>query len=128
MVDLSKAKVGDTAKFRCGGSAVIEKIHVGINSMGTCDVCLYYKNERFPTFYSNNGCFNGAIFSAFNITEIIQAPEPLPDVVQYCYAYDDSFGYLSANRNALAICIEGLALIKLTFNPNSKEVKAEVVE
>jgi len=72
-VDLSKAKAGDTVKFRCGGEAVIGKISDGENA-DVVDV--YFNDDALPSEYGLDGYHKGERYEhAFDITEVIPAPE-----------------------------------------------------
>lgn len=56
------------------------------------------------------------------------APDPKPPVVIYCNAYDDHFGNLLTEAIDCDTLSNGrLAILKLTWNPDTRTVSAEVV-
>jgi hypothetical protein len=131
MVDLSKAKAGDTVKFRCGGEAVIKGIsvfHPWFNLSfegGVKDTGYYQQGKRFEE--SND---------LFDITEVIPAPEAFDwgtvkvgmaftdnqegDVVQYVgdHIGDKSYAVVQI-PNSSALRFEAFSVLKknLTRSP-----------
>jgi hypothetical protein len=73
MVDLSKARAGDTVKFRCGGEAVIENIQQNFDY----DPLVVYSVTFVDADYVDYGLIGNNLFSCnhFDITEVIPAPE-----------------------------------------------------
>lgn len=126
MVDLSKAKAGDIVHFRCGGEAVIESIKKNF----TKSYDIMFKNNgrrRSAWFYHADGT---QFQPLFDIIEIKPAPEPLPDVFRYANAYPDGLDcrYVSIEKCDYWSHPTRLAVLKITFNPNTLEAKAEVVK
>lgn len=69
-VDLSKARAGDTVKFRCGGQAVIGKVTNGARGS-----TVLFAGTDWSDFYNNDGCkFSQTLPHVMDITEVIPAP------------------------------------------------------
>jgi hypothetical protein len=66
-------EVGDTAVFRCGGKAIIEKIEYELYNLGNR---VYYKGNYYSTLYKNDGkeCDSGDC--VLDIIDIEKAPKP----------------------------------------------------
>lgn len=81
-VDLSKAKAGDTVKFRCGGEAVI----YGIQKQTKDFYRVKMDNEVYG--YKRNGQSYVGYAASLDITEVIPAPEVFDwSTVKWGYAY-----------------------------------------
>lgn len=130
MVDLSKAKVGDIAVFRCGGEAVIESIEK--DEFNQKVYLLEYSNGNGTRFsYNRDGNTAwGKTPYLMDIVSIKPAPEPLPDAVGYVWVFEEDGDMEVCEKNSEYDEFErGLyCKLKITFNPNTLEAKAEVVK
>jgi hypothetical protein len=71
-VDLSKAKAGDTVKFRCGGQAVVYAVE---KSAHKGYMRLYFDGEHTLRMYTVCGLMKADNETLLDITEVIPAPE-----------------------------------------------------
>lgn len=139
-VYLSKAKVGDVAHFRCGGSAAIVEIDDG-DDCGTCKIA--FSEGQNPFTYLNNGALqiynDRPDVKEENPLDIVKITKPkkahlYPDIVEYTLAFNTRFfGGYSSEINARHDAAKYrdrhfIGIVKVTLNPNTKEVKAEVVK
>lgn len=74
-IDLSKLKVGDTVRFRCGGDAVVLDVE---NKCGVSDIIFSGCTGRLGYYY--DGSFYKDETHAIDITEIIEKPFDWADV------------------------------------------------
>lgn len=71
MIDLSKAKAGDIAKFRCGGQATICEIKAKV--CGWFEIS--FNEVSASEEYRKDGLGYAGQTSSYDIIEIVQAPE-----------------------------------------------------
>lgn len=92
MVDLSKARAGDTVKFRCGGMAVIDKVETEHDDVtDETSYLLWFVNDCGRRSYAEDGVYAPESTSILDITEVIPAPEAFDwDTARWGQAFLDS--------------------------------------